>query len=173
MGRSRAEVEGGSHVLSYYKDSSVPYRYTCLVFSKSWIGTKLPDQWEHPLFGTKAKAGLPTDQMEHFLVELLDTEDGKVYKIRTWSHYELPSARFKDTTVHTYMYREHYCSCHRKADARSAGADTDEECEGERFVVQSITAPEHLPGLVLYSETRTAKELETTPAFLELQSGER
>lgn len=102
------------------------------------------------------------------LVKLLDTQDGKVYD--TW----LPAA-YNDAaeimmldadwnpvpawTLLSYFYFHHHCPCHRKCDAKDLGADTDEECEGDRFLIQSITC-ENFPKLVLYSETIGEEELE-------------
>lgn len=150
--------------LPYYESTCMPYQHTRLVFPREWLGTTLPNPWKHPVFEDNAE-----DQRTHFAIELLDTQDGTVYGARAWPHYEDPMS-FDDeseATVHIHMFLEHYCACHRKIDAAAAGADTDEECEGERFVVKSITAPEWMPGLVLYSETMTAEELEATlPAVL-------
>jgi hypothetical protein len=146
--------------LPYYEDEDCPYKHCRLVFPKSWIGTRLPAQWQHPVDHPDA------DQRHHFLIELEDTEDGgKIYTARSWpSYHGDDSAGWgpddpRMTHLHIYTYQEHYCACHRKSDAEAAGAGTDDECEGERFAVRSITAPEHLPGVVLYSETLTAEEL--------------
>ena len=138
-----------------YYDQDYLHKHTQLVFPKEWIGTKLPAPWQHPLFGKPPG----TDQTEHFEIELLDTQDGKVYKAKHNAFYEEQFPEDTETTVQIYMFVHHYCPCHRKIDALAAGADTDEECEGERFVVQSVTAPAHMPGLVLYSETLDAKTL--------------
>jgi hypothetical protein len=137
----------------YYEDEDAPYKHARLCFPKDWIGTKLPAQWKHP-------AKHPgSDQTYYFQIDLLDTRDGKVYKTKSWPHYEDAYAQDTHTTINIYMFLEHYCACHRKCDARDAGADTDEECEGERFVVKSITCPTRTGGLVLYSETDDANTL--------------
>lgn len=137
----------------YYDEKQPPDKYTALMFPKEWIGTKLPAPWRHPMRAPGS------DQARHFEIELLDTQDGKVYKTKSWAFYQEEFPGDTETSVHIYMFRDHYCPCHRKIDALAAGADTDEECEGERFVVQSITAPAHMPGLILYSETEDAKTL--------------
>ncbi len=139
----------------YYDMCKFPYAHSRLVFPVSWIGTKLPPA---------PKNRDDYDKVEYpqtaFEIELLDTQDGKIYKGYSWAHYEDAwTYGNTETTVHIYMFLEHYCACHRKIDALDAGADTDEECEGERFLVRSITAPAHLPGLILYSETLTLDEL--------------
>lgn len=59
-------------------------------------------------------------------------------------------------------YAEHHCPCHRKVDARGAGAVVaDDDCEGKRFLIERIESP-NLPGLVLYTETMTAEVLEAS-----------
>src|SRR5687768_1950454 len=84
--------------------------------------------------------------------ELLDTQDGKSYFARTWPHYE--EAMFNDGMMMAkiYMLHDHYCACHRKQDALSGGADTDCECEGERFLVKAVRPTGSQ--LILYSETQ-------------------
>jgi hypothetical protein len=69
-----------------------------------------------------------------------------------WNHVEVD-------TLHCYMYRDHHCDCHRRADLEGQVATTGECAERHRFVIERVTAP-GLPGLVLYSETMSADELE-------------
>ena len=141
----------------FYEDRESPYEHTVLVFPKEWVGTKLPANW-HPDRGSQ-------DQL--FEITLADVEDGgKEYKATAWPSYYANGPCHEDWvgypgmgTVSVYSYLQHYCACHRKTDAAEAGADTDDECEGDRFKVKSITAPAHLPGVVLYSETLKAADL--------------
>lgn len=131
-----------------------------LAFPRRWIGSTLPDNWG------------PGGDGEHFRVELLDSSDGKIYIASMWPHYEPDDhAEYwsKDgfsfdepfASVQLYMYRHHFCACHRKEAARKHGAVIDnEECEGERFVVRSITAPAFMLGAILYSEMKELAALD-------------
>lgn len=131
-------------------------------------------------------AHLPKGGTSDFLVDLLDTSDGKVYRHPLYVAYEHDakagaldtdfSWREWFTTLQGYFYGSHHCPCHRKDYAREAGAVVeyteaekwaDENggrdggyCSGDRFQIKSITC-DGLPGLVLYSETMTEEELET------------
>lgn len=123
-----------------------------LLFLPAWGDKHLPPGWQRGDANT-------------LRVVLLDAEDGKRYETRMPAFYEADRTfiplDFEGVVRHLqlYMYEDHFCACHRKIAAGAAGADTDEECEGERFKVERIEAPD-LPGLVLYSETMTADELE-------------
>ncbi len=103
---------------------------------------------------------------EPLRVMLLDQQGGKLYE--TWmncsfdrTERSLPPDWDSERLVMLkhYRYRLHHCTCHRKHDARKAGADTDRVCEGYRFAIERIEFPE-LSGLILYSETIPAEELE-------------
>jgi hypothetical protein len=114
---------------------------TCLVFPSDWIGTKLPPQWI---------SGGPDKEQRHFKVTLIDTETGKAYDTWMWCFYE--DCSYEDTTVQRYMYQDHHCPCHRKISLESQIPGLDDECTGERFLIESITAPKFTGELVLYSE---------------------
>lgn len=63
-------------------------------------------------------------------------------------------------SLNGYFYGSHHCPCHRKSDARKAGAIIEnDECEGNRFLIHSITC-DKAPGLNLYSEVFTEEQLE-------------
>jgi hypothetical protein len=160
-------------LVPYYEDEDMPYTHTRLVFPVGWIGTKLPDQWKDTMHidSQGVKRGECKDDTRYFVIELLDTTDGKVYLDSNWPCYEQVYKDSVLTTIHIYLFLEHYCSCHRKCAAKDAGADTDEECEGERFKVKSITCPTHTGNLVLYSETQKADEL-MVPRELQVEMDE-
>ncbi len=134
----------------YYVDHG---RCRILVFPRTWIGTILP------VGSFSTKQG---ESKYLFEVTLLDTRDGKEYLSREYACYEDPAV-FDNSlaAVQEYMYADHFCACHRKIAAANAGADTDEECEGERFLVKSIRGL-NTPNLVLYSETMSLDELAAT-----------
>jgi hypothetical protein len=129
-----------------------------LAFTKEWAARSLPPDM----------SGINHDRRA-VKVDLLDTSDGKVYE--TWMPMALELKDFRRCvmdrdwnevvveSMHDYFYGQHHCPCHRKCDAKAAGADTDGECEGSRFKIQSITAP-GCPHVILYSETMTEHELE-------------
>jgi hypothetical protein len=133
------------------------YSPAVLVFTSAWADQWLPSS----LYNPKA-----------LKLVLKDTLDGRLYD--TWiscayQHRELNNLPgVLDTNwdvvegmcLMPYFYSCHHCPCHRKQDAKAAGADVpDDECEGTRFLIHEIVAPA-LPRLVLYSETRTPEELE-------------
>jgi hypothetical protein len=71
-----------------------------------------------------------------------------------WNQLHLP-------TVQGYFYGSHHCPCHRKNDAiHQVGIDTDEECEGDRFLIDRLVVVD--TDLILLSETRTVEQLEET-----------
>lgn len=117
-------------------------------------------------------ARLPPSGGDHFDAEILDTSDGKAYRVKMYVAYDEGRRGTLDAdfnwvdgldSLQSHFYGCHCCPCHMKHYAASAGAETDDECEGDRFVFRSITY-EGLPGLILYSETMTAEELEKTLA---------
>ena len=62
-------------------------------------------------------------------------------------------------TLLAYFYGSHHCPCHRKADAKLAGAIVDDdECEGNRFLIERITPLNS--NLILVSEVYSLEELE-------------
>lgn len=113
-------------------------------------------------------ARLPADGTSDFDVELLDSTDGAIYRRKMSVACEGDASRVvadadgnvrEVMSLHGYFYAEHYCPCNRKLDAQRSGAVVeDDECEGDRFRIRSITCP-GLPGLVLYSETMDEGEL--------------
>ena len=139
------------HYVGYYA-SNCEY---LLTFSHSWLNKYLPS--------------LDCNERGALRVVLLDTEDGKNYETWMVAAYEQfplllgPTEQDVFLTLQGYFYSEHHCSCHRKSAALQAGANTDEECEGNRFLIERIEAP-NLPGLVLYSETMSLEELEASLA---------
>ena len=103
--------------------------YSRLIFPKEWIGEKLPVE--------------PSTREEYesidksFIIELLDQEDdNRIYIIKDWPSYEYIFDN--EASVNTYMFCHNYCSCRRKTDASILGANTDDRCEGERFIIRSI-----------------------------------
>ncbi len=126
-----------------------------------------PAWWEANL-----KAESPHGRLR---VEYRDSQDGKLYEAsiyaawddvsdcwfgafdKDWNHLSLDQ---KVKGLQAYFYNDHHCPCHRKQDAAAAGAVTDDECEGTRFLINRIWAPE-FPDLILYSETMTDEELES------------
>jgi hypothetical protein len=138
-------------MIPYYEDGGED-EYRILLFPKEWVGSHLP-------IGPENRSDYDIIPRS-FVVTLLDTESGKTYPARTWPFYEPTYGGQEFTTVQVYMFRHHYCPCHRKSDAEAMGCeDTDDECEGTRFLVQSVVA-EQMPDVVLYSETLSVKELE-------------
>lgn len=130
-----------------YEESRSWKNIWLLQFPKEWIGTHLPlaplcrkDYDLREVFSPEA-----------FEIELLDAKDGKIYFVKTWAAYEEGENGLWQ--VHHYMFAEHYCACNRKLDASKQGAVTDDECEGDRFKIRSITAPATLPDVLLYTET--------------------
>ena len=98
---------------------------------------------------------------------LLDTQSGLTYTTPMYAAYEdnyilnenLHSV--KCMTLMSYFYEEHHCSCHRHADAVTGGLNENMdnfECEGYRFLIQSIKVP--ASDLILMSETIMVEELE-------------
>lgn len=156
----------------FYAFSDAPEPHTMLWFPKHWIGTILPAEWKHPTFNPG------TDQTYHFVVEYLDTEthrvvgadsapmnygSGLVIPTRYWPHYEeYPDDEYGNISIHRYFYQDHECACHRKSIVESNRpdlyGDLDDECEGERFKIRAIYAPEHLPGIILFSEVLSEEE---------------
>lgn len=132
---------------------------TVLVFDPEWGAQHLPPD----LFNGPHIKGLR--------VTLQDAEDGALYEVPMVAAYENKDHRLilmdrhgRESAVGSlqgYFYASHYCPCHRKQDARDHGAtvDAELECEGQRFRVVKIVAPEH-PDLILYSETIPEDELE-------------
>lgn len=134
-----------NYLLYYYTDASEGGWY--LGFEKSWQEEFLPKSSSHDL-----------------IVTLLDQSDGKTYSNPIHTAYDdcLTYCR-KDSEylelnhLMPYVYGSHYCSCHRKTDARNAGAIVkNEDCEGNRFLIQSIMYQD----LILCSETMSIEELE-------------
>lgn len=140
----------------------------------SWHLAIDPAWWQaHMPKGFKSLDPADRDHSYAFQVEYLDRTDGKKYETKmyvAWDDYdEVYFPGFDENWNHLnalgvkalmgYFYNEHTCPCHRKQDAASAGAVTDDECEGDRFQIARIWDPNH-PGLILYSETMTSEELE-------------
>lgn len=118
-------------------------------------------------------AHMPKSGSNLLRVEYLDRTDNKRYEAamyaawddfnevwfpgfdEDWNHLNATGVK----ALKEYFYNDHHCPCHRKQDARAAGADTDEECEGDRFPILRIWWP-GLPNLILYSEVLTSEELE-------------
>lgn len=134
--------------------SEGPYYARHLGFTREWAEANLP------------KSGTSNG----FEIYLLDTKDGnKEYKTpgyvawdchsdmgfmsEDWDYIELIS-------LQAYFYGAHHCACHRKQDAATAGATTDDKCEGRRFLISRICVPGE--DLILYSETMDDEELERT-----------
>lgn len=102
-------------------------------------------------------------------VFLYDRTDGKVYKTKLYASYEKDEQPIVMTrnyeaaaaiTLMGYFYGSHHCPCHRKADAKTAGAVVeDDECEGDRFTIYAITC-DTIPDLILHSEILTEDLLE-------------
>lgn len=107
----------------------------------------------------------------HIQITLLDTTDQKRYTMALYLAYQNKGMEFEvmddDWQPHRllglsdYFYCQHHCPCHRKTDAKRAGADTDEECEGNRFLIEKIVFPEW-PELILFSETMDETDLEAS-----------
>jgi hypothetical protein len=131
------------------------YRNWFLGFSKDFMNGFLPS-W------------LPGDTFD---VELVDTEDNNKIYLVAWSggYEEYPEQgtildksgnRPEIYTIFRYSYEEKFCACNRKAEAARAGAILDnDECEGNRFQIRSVTCKE-FPDLILYSETLDWEKLE-------------
>jgi hypothetical protein len=104
-----------------------------------------------------------------FKINLLDQTDGKIYESKIYVAYEKNLCIFIDkkygdielNILMPYFYGSHHCPCHRKQDAQWAGASVDEdlECEGSRFLIESITPLNS--DLILASETKSVDELES------------
>jgi hypothetical protein len=164
----------------FYLTDDSPEFHTILMFPRVWIGTILPKEWKHPDRGG-------VDQTRCLVVEYLDTEsdrlEGLVYEgaaIRRnmsghpglviptpyWPMYEEYSDEYGNTSLHRYFYQEHECACHRKMVVSGAYeeyyGDLDDECEGDRFKILGIYAPEFLPGINLFSEVLTEDEMYRT-----------
>lgn len=133
---------------SHYYDGRWGGRLLC--FSPAWRDANLPPEMSQTNYDGNA-----------FTVYLLDTQDGKEYETHLPAAYELADYPDNALTLQDYLYGSHHCQCHRKCDAKDQGADTDEICDGERFVIARIESPT-LPGLILYSETLTETELEAS-----------
>jgi hypothetical protein len=115
-----------------------------------------------------------SDDYYRLRVEYRDATDGALYERHIYTAWEdvndvwfpgfdedwnpLNAGRVVRALM-AYWYGQHHCPCHRKQDAREAGAVTDDECEGDRFQIRRIWDPAH-PNLILYSETMDAAELE-------------
>jgi hypothetical protein len=119
-----------------------------LVFTTAWKEEFLPGNGTHS-----------TDN-DSFNVNLLDTHDGKIYKTKLYVAYEHEKESILNEeydpveaeSLMGYFYGSHHCPCHRKADAKRAGAIVeDNECEGNRFLIHSITH-DKVPDVILYSE---------------------
>jgi len=122
------------HLPSHYAEGN--YRtFYFLLFTREWMEGHLPPD-------------MASDALD---VLLLDDSDGKTYHARHFAAYSETDGEDGTWSLTPYAYEDHYCSCHRKADARKAGADTDDECDGYRFRVLSVESPS-LPGLTLYTE---------------------
>jgi hypothetical protein len=123
-----------------------------LVFTEEWRKKFLPVEG--------AKSGM----CDGFNVLLKDKTDGATYKTKLYVAYDdscnesifdedYNTIEITLQSVMGYFYGSHYCPCHRKQDAKGAGAIVEnDECEGDRFLIESITCPD-LPNLILYSET--------------------
>jgi hypothetical protein len=146
----------------YFHDS----RGFLLSFTREWKKANLP-------IGIGDVAGYDYDS-KALKVDLLDTDDptGKVYTTYMPAAYGDPTAAWaldenwqcvdseRITSLQDYFYSQHHCPCHRKSDAKAAGAVVpDSECEGSRFKIKSITCRD-MPDVILYSETMTEEELE-------------
>lgn len=131
------------NLLYHYIEGS--YNNWYLVFTKDWM-----------------EKYLPKDNLD---IILLDTTTDIEYKFKIHASYEDNNSIFLDKNyneidniyhINQYYYEDHYCSCHRKIDALINGANTDEECEGDRFLIKSIL----YKNIILYSEIFTLEELE-------------
>ncbi len=100
---------------------------------------------------------------------LLDTEDNKEYHCKIYTAYEHDVNQYNvhdqdwaprpSLSLMDYWYKDHHCPCHRKQDAKTAGAVVDnDECVGERFLLKSVRDPK--TGLILLSEVYTEEQLE-------------
>lgn len=110
---------------------------------------------------------LPPDSVSSCLKMVLkDTTDGKLYEHLMCSVFDKYPSHVLDNdynstevwTLMFYFYGSHHCPCHRKTDARLAGAITDEECEGNRFLIERVTPLDS--NLILISEVYSLEELE-------------
>lgn len=124
-----------------------------LAFSKEWMEENLPKN----TYGN------------NFVCNLLDTETGITYKTEIHCAYGEDEGTVFDKDYNTvnhwslmsYVYEEHHCACHRHTDAVISGlneSDEDFECEGDRFLIQSIMLKDS--DLILFSETITVENLE-------------
>lgn len=111
--------------------------------------------------------------IDEVTVKLIDSEDNnKVYLMGWWldfeeadscygilgKNYEHPTEPF--WTLFQYIYQDKLCACNIKMGAQRAGAVlNNEECEGNRFQIESITFDDH-PDLILYSEVFDSEQLE-------------
>jgi hypothetical protein len=120
-----------------------------LGFSKEWMYLELP----------------PASTSEGFRCSLLDTDNGDVYTTLEYVAYDdevcYLDSDYNNTYLYclnNYVYGCHFCACNRKGIAKTQGAKTDDECDGDRFLIQSITPLNS--ELILLSETYTIEELE-------------
>lgn len=109
-------------------------------------------------------------QHNHLICNLLDTDSGIVYTMPMYAAFEengyILDSEYQSVdgfSLMSYFYEEHHCPCHRHTDAVSSGlrendGTDDFECEGQRFLIQSITPKDSK--LILYSETMSEEELE-------------
>lgn len=139
--------EKHSHLNEHYVEGSFGGLY--LGFLKEW------------------RENLPADGVQdNFRIVLKDNQDGKLYESKIYSAFETHPSHVLDDdynevevwTLMHYFYGSHHCECHRKADAKRAGADTDDKCEGNRFLIERITPLDS--DLILVSEVYSPDELE-------------
>lgn len=110
---------------------------------------------------------LPKQGENGFICTLLDTTNQKTYSFPIYAAYEPNYNLVFDVEgneitnlrrLQFYFYESHYCPCHRKTDAKRAGAKTDDECNGNRFRIEKITPINS--NLILMSETYNLEKLE-------------
>lgn len=142
---------------------------------KTWQDHYIPSSWGgFALAFTKEwkEQYLPKNSTsDGFDIIQLDQQDGKHYKSKIYVAYDQIEDIILDEDYNVikdeiyclmnYFYGCHHCPCHRKTFAKLAGAIIDEdcECEGDRFLIYSITSIDN-PELNLYSEVLTEFELE-------------
>jgi hypothetical protein len=116
--------------------------------------------------GNRYGSGETDGSLQRLAIVLRDTEDGKTYRASLPCCLEKCSEQVFNhkagevvtvTQLQDYFFSAHFCPCHRKAAALDGGADTDEECTGDRFLVERITVQGS--DLILYSEVYSADEL--------------
>lgn len=139
---------------SYLKSHNLYQHYTQGTYGGLYLGFK--EDWKNK--------NLPKELEEKFDIVQLDTLTGQTFKSNIFvahndNGYFLDNNyyRIELSTLNQYVYGSHHCACHRKQDARESGIEVDEECEGRRFLIQSITVPNS--SLILCSETYSEEQL--------------